>query len=177
MDHRHRSRYYCRAHIQSWVASPLGSQEDYFPHILVRESTAGASSFMWTTLDALSLSVLQVRVMQCEQWAPTGRHIWIYGMEDKTKPCQSHNAGQKCAVCVHASVYIWRNEPEHAKQAMWLWTAISSCGAVFMMRGIERLTKHSRYILKCTRFILYLSSFLFDKQLNVLVYTQRKIKV
>ncbi len=73
-----------------WVTSPLGSQVDYFT-IWVRESAAGASRFMWTTLDALfllditstqactcNIACNNTGVMQCEQWAPTGRNINLH---------------------------------------------------------------------------------------------------
>ncbi len=70
-----------------------------FPSLWAR--AAGASSFMWTTLDALP-QILQVRVMQCAQWALTGKNINLH-LEDETKSCQSHNVAQKCAVCVLAA--------------------------------------------------------------------------
>ncbi len=55
----------------------------------------------------LSLSqILQVHVMQSEQWAPTGRNINLHPAPtrtNETKSCQSHNAVQKYAVGVLAA--------------------------------------------------------------------------
>ncbi len=56
------------------------------------------------------------------------------------------------------------------QDAMWLWTAISLCGALpgkfWNVPGLY-----------CIYLSIYLDFFLFDKQLHLFVYTQRKIKV
>ncbi len=53
-------------------------------------------------------------------------------MEDKTKPCQSHNAAQKSAVCACLPrIYIWNNEPEHMQKTQcdceWLFLCVGLC--------------------------------------------------
>ncbi len=120
----------------SWVAYPLCSDRRWISlTIWVRGSalkTAGSSSFIWTKLDTLPFSqILQVRVMQCEQWAPTGRninlHLW-HGGRNKTLS-EPQCSTEVCSVCAcHVSTFEITNL--NAQNAMW--TAISSCGAPFL---------------------------------------------
>ncbi len=149
VDHRQWSRYYCRAHIQFMNLSARIAGG--FSSLAVRESAAGASRFMWKKLDALPLSqILQVRVMQCEQWAPIGRninlHLW-HGGRNKTLSEPQYGA-EVCSVCAcRASTFEITNLSEQKTDVngyFFVW------GSVFMMKAVERLRKHSRYILKCT---------------------------
>ncbi len=150
VDHRHRSRYYCRAHqFMSSLSSPLRSQVD-FPHLYEWESATSASSFMWTKLDALPLSqILQVRVMQCRQWALTGRninlHLW-HGGRNKTLS-EPQCGAEVCSVCAcRASTFEITN----------LSAQMTRCERLFLRVGLRfhdersigvfswRLRKHSR---------------------------------
>ncbi len=109
-------------------SSPLGLQVD-FPHLYEWESATSVS--MWTKLDALPLSqILQVHVMQCRQWALTGRninlHLWHGG---RNKTLSEPQCGAE--VCL-PRIYIWNNERKRrdVNGYFFVW------GSVFMMRGV-----------------------------------------
>ncbi len=79
MDHRHRSRYYCRAHIQSMSNLSARIAGGLFPSLYDRERVPPVRAVLCEQNWMLSLSlILQVRVMQCQQWAPTGRNINLH---------------------------------------------------------------------------------------------------
>ncbi len=115
VDHRHRSHHYCRAHIQSWVASRLGSQVD-FPHYMTERERRWCVQFYVNNTGcspSLSGRLLQVHVIQ---WAPIVRNINLHRWHGGWNKTLSE---PQC-------------EPERAKHEMWLWTAISSSGVLFL---------------------------------------------
>ncbi len=132
VDHRHRSRYYCRVHIQSMssLTSPLGSQVD-FPHTSERERRRHVQFYVNNTGCSPSLSqILQVCIMQC---VGTDRQKHISApmawrtKQNLVRATMRHRSVQ-CVCLPHVS--IWNNEPERTKDAMW--TAIFSRGAPFL---------------------------------------------
>ncbi len=129
VDHRHRWRNYCRAHIQfvsslyrRWMRESAGSTS------LVYVNKTGCSP----SLSLLS-QILQGHVMHCEQWAPTGRNINLHLKHWGWNKTSSKGAKPKCAVCAcrSSTFEITNLSVKASKDTMWLWTAVSSCGALF----------------------------------------------
>ncbi len=106
----------------SWVASPLISQVDSFPSY-TSESAAGASSFMWTTLDALSLSLSYITSARYAVWTVgTDRQKDKYA--PKTKQDLVRATMQRRSVQCVLAAHLHLNKLEHTKDTMWI--AISS---------------------------------------------------
>ncbi len=112
----------------SWVAYNLSARiAGGFPSLYEWE-WALWKLFIWTKLDALPLSqILQVHVMQCEQWAPTGRninlHLW-HGGRNKTLS-EPQCSTEVCSVCAcRAFTFEITNLNMQKTQCEWLFLCV-----------------------------------------------------
>ncbi len=99
-----------------------GRIEGAFPSLYDWERAQGLRiQFLCEQNWMLSLlsQILQVRVMQYKQWAPSGRnHKSAWRTKQNLVRAVMRCRSVQC-VCL-PRVYIWNNEPEHAKDAMLL---------------------------------------------------------
>ncbi len=127
--------------------------------IWVRESAASASSFMWTTLDALPLSqILQVHVMQCEQWAPTGRNINLHERmkQNLVRATMQHRSVQRVCAC-HASTFYITNLSAKKMRCEQL---LFHVGLRFYDERSRNVEKALKVMIKMYQVYIYLSIYL-----------------
>ncbi len=172
VDYRHRSRYYCRAHIQS-VSSLSARVAGGFPLLYEWERAPPVCPVLCEQNYMLSLSLRYYKCVLCSvnsEHRPAG-----------TKPCQKRNAEQKCAVCVCLlRIYIWNNKPDV--------NSFLHVGLLFYDESRRKVEKALEVNFEMYQMLysiylsIYLSIypssfFLFEKQLNVFVYTEKNKSV
>ncbi len=128
-------------------ASPLGSQVD-FPHY-VSERVPRACPVLYEQNWILSHSPFSLRYYSARytvwQWAPTGRNINLHlwhgtAKQNLVRVVMQHRSVSVCSC--RASMFEIMNLSVQKTQCEWLFCHVR--GSVFMMRGEERLRKHSR---------------------------------
>ncbi len=166
VDYRHRSRYYCRAHIQS-VSSLSARVAGGFPLLYEWKRAPPVCPVLCEQNYMLSLSLRYYKCMLC---SVNSEH-----RPAKTKPCQKRNAAQKCAVCMCLlRIYIWNNKPDV--------NSFLHVGLLFYdesRRKVEKALQVNFEMYQVYILSIYLSVnfFLSEKQLNVFVYTEKNISV
>ncbi len=139
------------------INSPLGSQVD-FPHYMSEREPPvhpGLCEQHWM----LSLSLRYYKCALCSVNSghqPAETYICIYVLSEP------QYSTEVCRVC--ASTFEITN----------LSVQKTRCERLFLLVGLRFYDVRSR---KAGKVSIYLVFFLFEKQLNVFVYTQRKIKV
>ncbi len=162
------SRYYCRAHIQS-VSSLSARIAGGFPLLYEWERDRRRCVQFYVNKTTCSPSHSDITSACYAVWT-------VSTDRQKTKPCQKRNAAQKCAVCVCLlRIYIWNNKPDV--------NSFLHVGLLFYdesRRKVEKALQVNFEMYQVYILSIYLSIhlfFLFEKQLNMFVYTEKNKSV